>query len=69
MPISCPAWTPHSIKAAAAGTPTRLTYSASSGHYTYGWQTNAAWAGQCLCFQLQLKDGTAAHTADFQFFG
>jgi hypothetical protein len=66
-PISCPSWTPHSVKASPS-TPTGLTYSASSGHYAYGWQTNSAWAGTCERFSLQLKDGTAPHTADFMFF-
>ncbi|HXZ56163.1 MAG TPA: PxKF domain-containing protein, partial [Gaiellaceae bacterium] len=67
-PVSCPSWTPHSVKAAGAGTQTGLVYGASSGHYYYGWQTSSAWAGTCRQFSLQLNDGTVAHTAIFQFF-
>jgi len=67
-PVSCPSWTPHSISAAGAGTPTGLTFSTISGHYSYGWQTSAAWAGTCRQFQLQLNDGTSAHSATFMFF-
>jgi hypothetical protein len=66
--VSCPAWPPHTVKRAGAGTPTGLTYSNTSGHYFYGWQTSAAWAGTCRQFSLQLNDGTAPHTAVFSFF-
>ena len=48
--------------------PPGLSYGAASGHYTYGWQTSAGWAGTCRQFQLQLNDGTAPHTAVFMFF-
>ncbi len=67
-PVACPAWTPHSVPAAGAGSTAGLSYGASSGHYTYGWQTDAGWAGTCRQFQLQLNDGTPAHTAVFMFF-
>jgi len=67
-PVSCPSWTPHSVKAAGAGTQTGLVYGASSSHYYYGWQTSSGWAGTCRQFSLQLNDGTVAHTAIFQFF-
>ena len=40
----------------------RASASAASGHYTYGWQTSAGWAGTCRQFQLQLNDGTATVT-------
>src|SRR6202008_610000 len=50
--VGCPSWAPHSIPAAGAGTPTGLTFSTISGHYSYGWQTSAAWAGTCRQFQL-----------------
>jgi Peptidase family M1 domain len=66
--VPCPMWLPHSVKNAGAGTPTGLTFSASSGHYSYGWQTSSAWAGTCRQFSLQLNDGTAPHTATFEFF-
>ena len=28
------------------------------GHYTYGWQTSAGWAGTCRRFEIQLNDGS-----------
>ena len=67
-PISCPAWAPHSIKAAPAGSTSGLSSSSASGHYRYGWQTDAGWAGTCRRFTLSLNDGTAPRTADFSFF-
>jgi hypothetical protein len=67
-PVSCPAWTPQSIKAAGGGTNAGLSFGVASGHYTYGWQTDPGWAGTCRQFSLQLNDGTAPHTAVFQFF-
>jgi hypothetical protein len=66
--VSCPAWTPHSVPAGGAGTTAGLSFGVASGHYTYGWQTDPAWAGTCRQFQLQLKDGTAVHSATFMFF-
>jgi hypothetical protein len=45
-----------------------LSFGVASGHYTYGWQTDPGWAGTCRQFSLQLNDGTAPHTAVFQFF-
>ena len=56
------------VPAAGAGSTAGLTYGVSSAHYTYGWQTSAAWAGNCRQFQLKLNDGTAAHSAVFMFF-
>ena len=67
-PVSCPAWAPHSVKAAGAGSTTGLSFGVSSDHYTYGWQTDADWAGTCRQFSLEPDDGTPAHTAVFQFF-
>jgi photosystem II stability/assembly factor-like uncharacterized protein len=66
--VSCPAWAPHTVPAAGAGSVAGLSYGVSSGHYTYGWQTDASWAGTCRQFKLQLNDGTPAHTAVFMFF-
>ena len=52
-----------------AGATAGLSYGVASGHYTYGWQTSAAWAGTCREFQIQLNDGTVTvHTGDFMFF-
>ena len=68
VPVACPAWTPNPLHAAGAGAGAGLAYGASSAHYTYGWQTNAGWAGTCHQFQLQLNDGTPARTAVFMFF-
>ena len=52
----------------ARARPPGLAFGVASGHYTYGWQTQAAWAGQCRQFSLTLNDGTPAHTAVFMFF-
>ena len=68
VPVTCPGWTPHSVPGAGDGTPAGLVFGASSSHYSYGWQTDAAWAGTCRQFRLQLNDGTPAHTATFMFF-
>jgi hypothetical protein len=67
VPVSCPAWAPHSVPAAGAGTNPGLSFGVASGHYSYGWQTSGTWAGTCREFQLQLKDGSL-HTATFMFF-
>ena len=56
------------VAGAHEGTPSGLFFGASSSHYSYGWQTDAAWAGTCRQFSLQLNDGTAPHTAVFMFF-
>ena len=66
--VSCPSWTPHSVNAAGSGATAGLSFGVASGHYTYGWQTDSSWAGTCRQFQLQLKDGTTAHSATFMFF-
>ena len=59
----------HRCPAAGAGTTAGLSYGVASGHYTYGWQTDAGWAGTCRRFEIQLNDGTSTlHTADFMFF-
>ena len=64
--VSCPSWTPHSVKEQSL--PTGLSYNPATKHYLVGWQTQSAWAGTCRRFDLQLKDGTAVHSATFQFF-
>ena len=57
------------VPAAGAGSTAGLSYGVASGHYTYGWQTSAAWAGTCREFDIQLNDGTATvHRATFMFF-
>ena len=66
--VTCPAGAPHMIAGAHEGTPPGLVYGLGSSHYFYGWQTDAAWAGTCRQFSLQLNDGTAPHTAVFMFF-
>ena len=45
--IPCPAWTPHTVPAAGAGSTAGLSFGVASGHYTYGWQTDPRWAGTC----------------------
>ena len=46
-----------------------MSFGAASGHYTYGWQTQAGWAGTCRRFEIELNDGTSTlHSADFMFF-
>ena len=66
--VSCPSWAPHNVPAAGQGAVAGLQFGVASGHYTYGWQTSAAWAGSCQQFSLQLNDGTPPHTAIFMFF-
>ena len=41
----------------------------ASSHSSYGWQTDAARAGTCRHFSLQLSDGTAPNLATFMFRG
>ena len=61
-PVACPAWTPHTVPAAGAGTTAGLSYGVASGHYTYGWQTSAGWAGTCRRVRRSpLNDGSRAH--------
>jgi hypothetical protein len=67
-PVACPSWTPHLVPAAGDGATEGLSYGTASGHYSYGWQTDAAWAGTCRQFRLTLNDGTPAHTAVFMLF-
>ena len=53
------------MAAGGAGTTAGLSYGVASGHYTFGWQTSAAWAGTCRGFTIQLNDGsTDVHSAD-----
>ena len=69
VPITCPSDTPHSVPAGGPGTTSGLSYGAASGHYTYGWATDAGWANTCRRFEIQLNDGTSTvHSADFMFF-
>jgi hypothetical protein len=67
-PVSCPAEAPHLVSGAHEGTASGLSFGPASSHYSYGWQTDAAWAGTCRQFSLQLNDGTAPHLATFMFF-
>ncbi|HEY7018070.1 MAG TPA: PxKF domain-containing protein, partial [Gaiellaceae bacterium] len=66
-PVACPSWAAHLVNAAGPGATTGLSFSSASGHYVYGWQTSAAWAGTCREFQVVVKDGSA-RTATFLFF-
>jgi hypothetical protein len=67
--IACPGGTPHSVPAAGSDFSPGLQFGVASGHYTYGWQTSASWAGTCRRFELKLNDGTSTvHSADFMFF-
>jgi X-Pro dipeptidyl-peptidase len=69
VPIACPSSTPHTVPAAGDGTAPGLSFGVASNHYSYGWQTDAGWAGTCRQFQIKLNDGTSTvHTADFMFF-
>ncbi|MGZ4522022.1 MAG: PxKF domain-containing protein [Mycobacteriaceae bacterium] len=43
-----------------------LNFDSGSGHYTYVWKTDKAWAGTCQRFTLALRDGST-HSADFKF--
>ena len=67
--VDCPmSWFAHTVNQAGAGTAAGLSFGVASGHYSYGWQTSASWAGTCRRFSLQLNDGTPPHTAIFAFF-
>ena len=68
MPAGCgiPTSPVQRAHTSGAGTTAGLSYGVASGHYTYGWQTQAAWAGTCRQFSLQLNDGTAPHAATFR---
>jgi len=66
--VSCPSDTPHLVSGAHEGTPSGLAFPPGASHYSYGWQTDAAWAGSCRQFSLQLNDGTPPHLATFMFF-
>jgi len=69
VPVACPSWTPHLVAGAHEGTPSGLFYGLGSSHYSYGWQTDSAWAGTCRQFSLALNDGTSQpHLATFMFF-
>jgi hypothetical protein len=65
--VPCPSWPLKTIKSAGGGTSAGLGYSSTTGNYTYGWQTDAGWAGTCRQFRLATNDGTAAHSAVFEF--
>ncbi len=43
-----------------------LSYDASTGEYNFVWKTDAAWAGKCRTFSLNLKDGST-NVVTFQF--
>jgi len=43
-----------------------LSYNAAKDKYKFTWQTEAAWAGTCQLFTIELNDGTT-HTALFKF--
>ena len=66
--VSCPSDTPHLVSGAHEGTPSGLAFPPGASHYSYGWQTDPAWAGSCRQFSLQLNDGTPPHLATFMFF-
>jgi hypothetical protein len=67
--VDCPSWPVHSVPAAGKGATAGLSFGTASGHYQYGWQTSAEWAGQCRRFELGLNDGTTTvHSAVFRFF-
>lgn len=44
-----------------------LKWDGVADQYVYVWKTTTAMAGKCGRFELTLKDGTAAKTANFQF--
>jgi hypothetical protein len=67
--VARPSGNPALVNAAPKGTAAGLTFNTSGHRYVYGWQTDAGWTGTCREFSLQLNDGSAPHTAEFQFFG
>jgi TolB protein len=50
------------VTASASG----LSYSATSGQYTYTWKTDKTWAGKTRQLVIRFKDGTE-HKANFKF--
>jgi hypothetical protein len=64
--VPCPNWQLRMIRP-ATGTSAGLAYSTTTNRYTYGWQTDPAWAGTCRRFSLATNDGTAPHAAVFKF--
>jgi hypothetical protein len=44
-----------------------LTYDPTANQYVYVWKTNKSWSGTSRQLQVQLKDGTLAHLANFKF--
>ena len=61
--INCTTHIPTGVSTPAAGV---LAYSASTGRYTYTWQSSPAWAGTCDQLAIVLNDGTS-HPAYFRF--
>lgn len=62
QPINCTTHSATGVLTPAAGA---LAYSASTGRYTYTWQTSPAWAGTCEQLTMVLNDGTS-HIAYFR---
>ena len=60
--INCSTHAPTGAPTSAVGA---LSYSASTGRYTYAWQTSASWAGTCRQLTIVLNDGTS-HVAFFR---
>ena len=61
--ISCTTRAPIGSATAATGT---LAYNATTGRYTYTWQTSSTWATTCQQLVVVLGDGTR-HPANFRF--
>jgi len=65
--VACENGTPtDELEQVATAGSSGLSYSATTGTYSYVWKTQKAWAGTCRQLVVELVDGTT-HTAAFRF--
>ena len=60
--VACPAWTPHSVPAAGAGSTAGAELRRRVRPLHVRVADSTAWAGTCRGFELQLNDGSARCT-------
>jgi hypothetical protein len=65
--IACDASAPaDGIESTVTAGGSSLSYSTSTGRYTYVWKTDKSWTGTCRALIIKTKDGVT-HRADFKF--
>ncbi|HEX5174651.1 MAG TPA: PxKF domain-containing protein [Gaiellaceae bacterium] len=65
--IACDASAPaDGIESTVTAGGSSLSYSTSTGRYTYVWKTDKSWTGTCRALIVKTKDGVT-HRADFKF--